>query len=626
MPRREVLEPSCGQLLRRYRSLAGLTQEELAERCGYSANYIGKLERDQRLPPLAALECLAATLGLEQVDRALLEATRARRAAPDGQVRPPVGRDREVAVIRRFLTELGPPVLLFAGEPGIGKTRLLDEAAADAAQTARRVVRGSCQRRAADPYAPISGAVADALATLPARSREDVIRQAGQLELLLPELALSGPAGARDRSPSWSDAVIGPEQRRRLLFASVNRCLRAVGGQTGAVLVLDDLHWAGPDAFDLLRTVIPPAGSPGVRIVGAYRDSEPSSDARLQEFVADLARDSLVRVVGLEPLDDAAAEQLVTERMPEGTETGAVVPAIVRRAGGVPFFLISYLENLRPGEAVEPELSLPWTVAQVIRQRVVALPETARELLGVAAAVGRMVSLSLLVRITNRSDEEVLEALETAVDARLLAEDTRSGYHFAHDLIRETIEAALSVGRRQLLHRRIGETLEGDPEASAEVLAFHFTLGGDDTRAIDYLEQAGEQAQQRVAHSSAAVFFQQAIDRLEEMGRSEDTLPIYERLGSALYRSARNDEAIAALERARTGYLAMGNDEGAERVAIRLADAHYRRGTSEEEMARSLGLTASGPVEGVAAGSERNLLPLEGLTRLLFANPSPSGC
>ena len=211
-------------------ALAGLTQEELAERCGYSANYIGKLERDERLPPPAALECLAATLELEQVDRALLGASRERRAAPGGQVRPPVGRDREVAVIRRFLAESGSPVLLFAGEPGIGKTRLLDEAAAGAAQITRRVVRGGCQRRAVDPYAPISGAVADALARLSARHREDVIRQAGQLELLLPELALSGPAGARDRSSSWSDAAIGPEQRRRLLFAAVNRCLRGRRG------------------------------------------------------------------------------------------------------------------------------------------------------------------------------------------------------------------------------------------------------------------------------------------------------------------------------------------------------------------------------------------------------------
>ena len=309
--------------------------------------------------------------------------------------------------------------------------------------------------------------------------------------------------------------------------------------------MLDDLQWAGPDAFDLLRTVIPPAGSPGVRIVGAYRDSEPSSDAGLQEFVADLAREFAGPGpwVGAPRRRCRGAARHRTDAGRDRNRGGGTRDRAARRRRSV--FPHQLPGESPTGEAVEPELSLPWTVAQVIRQRVVALPETARELLGVAAAVGRVMSLSLLVRITNRSDEEVLEALETAVDARLLAEDARSGYHFAHDLIRETIEAGLSVGRRQLLHRRIGETLEGDPGSSAEVLAFHFTLGDDDARAIDYLEQAGEQAQQRVAHSLRGRLLPAGYRPARGMGRSEDTLPIYERLGSALYRSAHNDEAIA---------------------------------------------------------------------------------
>jgi transcriptional regulator with XRE-family HTH domain/tetratricopeptide (TPR) repeat protein len=620
----EGLDPTCGQLLRRYRSLAGLTQEELAERCGYSANYIGKLERDERRPPPAAIECLASTLELREEERALLAAARERRTAPDIPAHQLVGRDAESAEIRRHLSGLGPPVLLLAGEPGIGKTRLLDEAAASAGQTAWRVVRGGCQRRAADLYAPVSGAVADALASLPLVDRDEVIRQAGQLNLLLPELAQTeSRPGADGRNSIWSDGTIEPEQRRRLLFTAVERCLRAVAGPAGVVLVLDDLQWAGPDAFDLLRAVIPRAGSPRVRLIGAYRDSERAADARLQEFVADMARDSLVQVLALQPLPDAEAERLVKERIPPETAPLAVVPAIVRRAGGVPFFLISYSDNLHPGEGSEPELTLPWTVAQVIRQRVLALPETAQELLGVAAAAGRVVSHSLLVRVTHRSDEEVLQALETAVDARLLTEDTRSGYQFAHDLIRETIEGGLSVGRRRLLHRRIGEALEGDPRASPESLAFHFTLGDDDEKAIAYLELAGDQAQQRVAHTAAAIFFQQAIDRLAQADRRQDAVHLYEKLGVALYRAARNDGAILALERARTGYLAAGDEDGAARVTVRLADAHYRRGTTDDDLAKVLSLSESGPVPAPETASESNLLRLEAVARLLFATPSP---
>jgi tetratricopeptide (TPR) repeat protein len=268
-------------------------------------------------------------------------------------------------------------------------------------------------------------------------------------------------------------------------------------------------------------------------------------------------------------------------------------------------------------------LSLPWTAAQVIRQRVLALPETAQELLGVAAAAGRTVSHSLLIQITHRSDDEVLEALEAAVDARLLAEDTHSGYHFAHDLIRETIEEGLSAGRRRLVHRRIGEALEHDPQASAESIAFHYDLGHERDKAIIYFERAGDQAQQRVAHTAAAILFQQAIDRLQLADRPHDAVPIYEKLGVALYRAARNDEAIVALERARDGYAATGDPEQAARMTVRLADAHHRKGTSADDLAQLLSLTDREPQQLADSVLEGSALPAEALGRLLHVDPSP---
>ena len=90
-------------------------------------------------------------------------------------------------------------------------------------------------------------------------------------------------------------------------------------------------------------------------------------------------------------------------------------------------------------------------------------------------------------------------------------------------------------------------------ESRAESLAFHFDLGDERDKAITYFERAGDQAQQRVANTAAAIFFQQAIDRLQRADRPQDAVPIYEKLGVALYRAARNDEAIVALERARDG-------------------------------------------------------------------------
>ncbi|MFY9931555.1 MAG: helix-turn-helix domain-containing protein, partial [Streptosporangiaceae bacterium] len=163
--------PTCGQLLQRYRVLAGLTQEELAERAGYSANYIGKLEQDHRELPAAAAGRLAEVLGLTDRDRAALRAARERQGDRGRPARLLAGRDAEMAQIRQLLAGTGPPVLMLAGEPGMGKTRLLEEAASRAADGGWVVARGGCLRRAHDAYAPLSGALDDALRRLPAGQR-----------------------------------------------------------------------------------------------------------------------------------------------------------------------------------------------------------------------------------------------------------------------------------------------------------------------------------------------------------------------------------------------------------------------------------------------------------------------
>ena len=103
---------------------------------------------------------------------------------------------------------------------------------------------------------------------------------------------------------------------------------------------------------------------------------------------------------------------------------------------------------------------MPWNVAQGIRQRVAALPETARAVVGTAAVVGRVVPHELLAVVAVHSEGEVLAALEVACRARLLEDAGPDGYRFTHDVIRETVKADLGTGRRSVLHRRVAEALE----------------------------------------------------------------------------------------------------------------------------------------------------------------------
>jgi tetratricopeptide (TPR) repeat protein/transcriptional regulator with XRE-family HTH domain len=619
---------SWGQLLRRYRGLAGLTQEELAERSGYSTDYISKLERDQRQPPLVAVDRLAQVLGLGDRERAELRAAREGHDARAPQPGPgqPIGRARELAEIHRHLAGLGPRVLLLAGEPGIGKTRLLEEAAARATECGWRVIQGGCQRRAQDPYAPLTAALARSIQELPVRDRMAALQGSGWLSLLLPELttAVDGGSDRQEGTVGWPETNRAPEQERRLLFVAVARYLRAVAGGAGIILVLDDLHWAGADALDLLAALVTSPDMPSLQLIGAYRDTEVAANAALSGLVADLARASLVRVLSLGQLSEEAAAQLLAELLPAGDERQrALLPAIVRRAGGVPFFLISYAEALRRHEGLGPHsLALPWTVAQVIRQRVVALPETVRELLGVAAVIGPTVPPTLLRRVTGVPEDEVLTGLEVAAAARLLDEDEDAAYRFRHDLIRETIEGDLSAGRRRLLHRRVGEMLEQEKRPSVESLAFHFGLSDDDDKAMCYLERAGTEAQQRCAHAAAADFFRRTIERSTHAGRLKESASTREKLGSALYMMAKYDEAIDVLERAVELYRVQGNEEGVRRAAGRLAEAHFRRGTGREAVDRVVALAADDRLGRAGGGSEGTIALREGLLRLLFGKAS----
>ena len=604
--------PTSGQLLQRHRLRAGLTQEELAARAGYSANYIGKLEQDLRELPAAAADRLAAVLGLTGQDLAVLRAARDR--CRGGVLAGGVlaGRDAEMARIRRLLAGAGPPVLLLAGEPGMGKTRLLEEAASAAADGGWGLARGGCLRRGQDPYAPLSGALADALQRLPARDRAEALRQAGQVDLLLPELAPPGGGATRsDHDRDGTYAGIPAEQQRRLLALGAGRLLDAAAGPAGTLLVLDDLHWAAPDAVGLLAALVTAAGSPPLRVIGAYRDSE--IPARLREFIADLARESLARVLPLAPLTDVEARRLLLQVAPQGEHGPAVLQAIVRRAGGVPFFLVSYAEQIQDTQGGTP-LTVPWTVAQVIGQRVAALPDPAQHLLEAAAVAGRVVPHRLLAQVTRDDEEELLQAIEAVLAARLLAEDEPAGYRFTHDLIRETIEDGLSAARRRLLHRRIGQALERDPGAHAESLAFHFARSDDDDKAVSYLELAGNQAQQRVAYASAAEFYAAAATRLEAAGRPAQAVPLTEKQGMALYRAGRYDAAITALEGALAGYRTAGDTEAAARVTGRLAGAHYRAGTRSD----ALGPLAD-PAPSAAAASPGALTRWEGQLLLLYA-------
>jgi transcriptional regulator with XRE-family HTH domain len=270
--------PRFGALLKHYRRAAGLTQEALAEQARLSVRGIQNLESGvSQTPRPDTVALLATALALAPEERAeLLAAARRppRRALPPAPsavgptvasfaaeaLVPLVGRQRELALLAQFLAGAGGrgravPLLLLAGEPGIGKTRLLQAVAQQAVAQGWGVLAGGCHRRGGqEPYAPLLDALAQHLHTQTPVRRRAALAGCAWLVRLLPELA-----EVLEPLPS---GTLTPEQERRLMFGAAARLLANVAGPAGTLLVLDDLQWAGPDALDLLATLVrtpPPA-------------------------------------------------------------------------------------------------------------------------------------------------------------------------------------------------------------------------------------------------------------------------------------------------------------------------------------------------------------------------------
>ncbi len=596
---------SFGALLRRYRMAAGLTQEELAERAGLSVRTVSDLERGvNRSPRKDTLPLLASALGLSVEESSLLEtaarrlknAERAPTALNPLSSPPLVGRGRELEALERHLACEGPPALLLAGEPGIGKSRLLQEAAERAGRSGWTVLAGGCHRRGGqDPYAPLLPALERYIRNQTAAQLRTDLRGCAWLVRLLPELT----GGPIEPLPDWT---LSPEQERRLMVAAVVRFLVNVAGPSGTLMVLDDLHWAGSDALDLLAALLhDPPGKP-LRAIGGYRDTEVAPSDPLSVTLATLASAGLAAHHVVRPLAPEDAARLLAAVLDGADGAEAERRArVLRRAGGVPFFLLSCAEVIRLGEETPPN-AVPWDVAQSVRLRVAALPATAQEVLGVAAAVGRRASRALLMRAATRPDWEVLAGLHAACHAGLLEESGPEDYRFVHDVIREVVEADLGAGQGALLHRDIALALEAVPgEPPVEALAYHYARAVEHARAGHWLEQAGDQAAAGLANAAALEHYTTAREHLQTWGTDAEALArLDEKLGDLRVLMGAYAQAQEAFARARA----------AATEAARRAELGRKEGITwhlRAEYVRALAAFATAEAEGREGGAGTDL-------------------
>jgi DNA-binding SARP family transcriptional activator len=410
-----------------------------------------------------------------------------------------VGRADEIAALEGLLDQAtsGPQFAVLVGEPGIGKTRLASEIAGRARSRGFVVLTGRCSEdEGAPPMWPWMGV----LRALPNDDLpEEVRRTVGELAGLL-EFGAAPGAGSE---------VDDLNAARFRLWTMMTDVLVAASRVRPLVVILDDLHWAAPSSLKLLGHLADMLDT-GRLLVVATRRATPELAGPLAQVSERLGRRHALRLdlQGLSTSEAADLVEVATHRKPSTREA----EALRERTDGNPFFLVELVRDGRDGRAARGDV--PAAVTDIVARRVARLPETTGDLLRTAAVIGREFDLAVLAAATGRDEDEVLDQLDPALAAGVIAEGERvERFRFAHALVRDVVYAGLPAARRARRHAAIASVLDGTGAAPSET-ARHWLAAGPAhaARAWRAAAQAAEQAVRLYAYDEAAALLGSAVE------------------------------------------------------------------------------------------------------------------
>ena len=414
---------------------------------------------------------------LQEMERAILQ-QRAEVVVPSPNKQrtarePPMltGRQSELDEIHNFLAEPA-GLLLLSGEPGIGKTRLLDEA--QARHGGLTIASRAYEAERGRPYGPWVDALRSApLTGIPAGLRDG-------LAPLLPELS--------DERPGLEDAT--------RLYDAVVALLRHLARRAPLLLTIDDVHWLDERSVALLHYAVRNLRG-SVPFLLSSRPRELTDNPACRRMLEALRRAGAVDDLALGPLPDAGIHELIRRVAPR-----ADLDSIVRASNGIPLLALEMAHAVVRGD--DP---LSGQVDALIADRLARLSERAAALVPWLAAFGRSVRPTLLAAAYDSSVDALLEPLGELEEHGVVVAVSDGAYDLAHDLVREAAYRHLSTPRRIMLHRRIGRALAivpDDDDILAADAARHADQADDGAICAAASARAGRRCVRLLAYDEAA--------------------------------------------------------------------------------------------------------------------------
>lgn len=519
-----------------------------------------------------------------------------------------IARHDELQQIERCISQalderIGGQIIAITGDPGIGKTRLADEAVAwiTARYPQARVVREVCESyEQTTPYAPIARLVRYLLKRETAKAGTPQMRDiVALLEQTIPDWIRFAPLlSSLIKVPlpeTELTQALTPEQRNERLCDLLVMLCCALAERTPLVLVLDDLQWADPSSLTLLMQLAAELKSQPLVLLLIYRPS-----AELVEHWRDLPACTTLRLHELEPTE---SHQLAVALL--GGAVPQVIHPLIARANGSPFFIEHTIRYIREAGLLYQDAAGAWqssasvenlaasvAVEQLIVARLDQLPEDSRALIHIAAVIGQTVEQALLTAV-DELDNDIEGCLAELVTAAFLEPDAQHAqvaYRFKQPLVRDVIYSNLLFAQRRELHGRVALAIEHLYSDSLEdhpaLLAQHYSQAELWDQALSHLVRAAQHAQTRYANSEALALYQQACAIALLCTTTPDAvtmLALYENMGDV-------QALIGNYEGARAAYewvISKLTDRAEDGDVVLLASVQRKIGDTYEHQGRS---------------------------------------
>jgi class 3 adenylate cyclase/predicted ATPase len=446
----------------------------------------------------------------------IVRASGARRRSGQRHVTPLVGREEEIAILMRRWQRARQgdgQLVLIVGEPGLGKSRLIEEFHTRLREVPHTWIEWSCsqllQNTALHPIAEWSRqrfgsadvAAEQRLAELESSLLQVKLDPSENIPLLAPLLDIPVPQERVSPLP--------PEEMRHRQLAALTSWVNAGARTQPIVLALEDAHWADPTTLDLMRGIAERGAlAPLFVLITARPEFRPLWGIRSHHGMVLLA-----------PLDRHQVRHMVRELAAQHALPKEVVEGVAERTGGVPLFVEEVTRLMLERDNEGGIHIIPPTLQQSLTARLDRLGP-AREIAQIGAVIGRGFSYSLLRAVARMEDRSLQTALERLAEADILLDEglpPASDYRFKHALIQDAAYENLLKTRRQVLHRRVAEALCDDAAsavAEPELLAHHFTHAGLIESAVEWWGKAGQRSLERSALIEATAQLSRALDQI----------------------------------------------------------------------------------------------------------------